>query len=79
MVKDGATGFLVRPGDEKVLTEKIRWVLEYPDKTREMGHHARAFAERFFSTQVYVDGYRQIFEVAQALLTEDNEHAPSPL
>jgi glycosyltransferase involved in cell wall biosynthesis len=79
MVKDGATGFLVQPGDEKVLTEKIRWVLEYPDKTREMGYHARVFAERFFSTQVYVEGYRQILEVAQALLTEDNEHASSPL
>jgi glycosyltransferase involved in cell wall biosynthesis len=79
VVKDGATGFLVRPGDEKVLTEKIQWVLEYPDKTQEMGHHARAFAERFFSTEVYVDGYRQIFTVAQASLAEDSEHAASAL
>lgn len=79
IVKDGATGFLVPPGDEKVLTEKIRWVLVYPDKTREMGYHARVFAERFFSTQVYVDGYRRIFDVAQALLTEDREHASSTL
>jgi glycosyltransferase involved in cell wall biosynthesis len=79
MVEDGARGFLVPPGDEKVLAEKIRWVLEYPDQAREMGYRACAFAERFFSTQGYVNGYRQIFEVAQALLTEDSEHAPSPL
>jgi glycosyltransferase involved in cell wall biosynthesis len=79
IVQDGATGFLVQPGDEKQLTDKLRWVLENPDKAREMGHHARAFAERFFSTQMYVDGYRQIFEVAQALFTEDSEHAPSTL
>jgi glycosyltransferase involved in cell wall biosynthesis len=79
MVKDGVTGFLVPPGDERVLTSKIRWVLEYPDKAREMGHHARAFAERFFSTQGYVDGYRQTFDLARALLAEDSEHAPSTL
>jgi glycosyltransferase involved in cell wall biosynthesis len=79
MVENGVTGFLVPPRDEKVLTEKIRWVLEYPDDAREMGHQARVFAERFFSTQGYVDGYRQIFEVAQALLTEGSEHASSPL
>jgi glycosyltransferase involved in cell wall biosynthesis len=79
MVEDGARGFLVPPGDEKVLAAKIRWVLEYPDQAREMGYRACAFAERFFSTQGYVDGYQQIFEVAQALLTEDTEHAPSPL
>jgi glycosyltransferase involved in cell wall biosynthesis len=79
MVKSGVTGFLVPPGDEKVLTNRIRWMLEYPDKAREMGYQARAFAERFFSTQGYVDGYRQTFDVALALLAEDSEHAPSTL
>jgi glycosyltransferase involved in cell wall biosynthesis len=78
MVKHGATGFLVRPGDEKELTEKIRWVLKNPDKAREMGNRAYAFAERFFSTQRYVEGYRQIFEIVQPL-GEQGEHAPSTL
>ena len=54
-------------------------MLENPDKTHEMGHYARAFAERFFSTNVYINGYKQILEVAQALLTEDGERAPSTL
>jgi glycosyltransferase involved in cell wall biosynthesis len=79
MVQDGVTGFLVPCGDEKFLAEKIRWVLENPDKTREMGHCARAFAERFFSTKVYLNGYKQILEVAQDLLTEDRENAPAAL
>jgi glycosyltransferase involved in cell wall biosynthesis len=80
VVQDGITGFLVSPGKEAALAEKIRWVLEHPAETQAMGQRARAFAERFFSTEVYVDGYRQIFEVAQALLTEEEEHhAPSTL
>jgi hypothetical protein len=33
MVKDGVTGFLVPPGDEIALAEKIRWVLEHPEET----------------------------------------------
>jgi glycosyltransferase involved in cell wall biosynthesis len=79
MVQDGVTGFLIPPGDETVLAEKIRWVLENPDKTREMGRYARAFAERFFSTKVYMNGYKQILEVAHDLLTEDRANAPSTL
>src|SRR5574341_590142 len=77
MVKDGETGFLVGPGDERTLAEKIRWVLEHGDHTRDMGTRARAFAESFFSTRAYIDGYRQIFAAAQTYLTEDGEHAPS--
>ena len=45
-----STGFLVPPGDEAAPAEKIRWVFEQPERTREMGRDARAFAERFFST-----------------------------
>lgn len=79
MVQDGVTGFLIPPGDETMLAEKIRWVLENPDKTREMGDHASAFAERFFSLKVYITGYKQILEVAQDILAEDGKNAPSPL
>jgi glycosyltransferase involved in cell wall biosynthesis len=78
IVKDGATGFLVQPGDEKGLTNRIRWVFENPDRAREMGHHAHALAERFFSTKAYINGYRQIFDVAQTLAGKC-EHAPSTL
>lgn len=78
MVKDGVTGFLVPPGDETGLAEKIRRVLEHPEETRGMGETARTFAARFFSTESYIGGYRRIFEPAQTFL-EDGEHAPSTL
>lgn len=79
VIQDGVTGFLVPPGDEPALADKIRWVLEHPAETDTMGRNARIFAERFFSTQVYVSGYQQIFEAAQTFLTGDRQHAPSTL
>jgi glycosyltransferase involved in cell wall biosynthesis len=79
VVQDSVTGFLVEPGDETALAEKIRWSLEHPDEASELGRRARIFAEGFFSTQVYVDGYRQIFEAAEDLLIEKVKHAPSTL
>jgi glycosyltransferase involved in cell wall biosynthesis len=65
IVKDGVTGFLVPPGDEITLAERLRWMLEHPEEACEMGCRARAFAQTFFSPKAYVDGYRQIFEVSK--------------
>jgi glycosyltransferase involved in cell wall biosynthesis len=65
MVEDSITGFLVPPGDETSLAERLRWILEHPDEALEMGRRARAFAERFFSTEAYVAGYQRVFELAQ--------------
>ena len=78
LVQEGINGFLVPPGDEKALAEKIRWVLENPEQARAMGCHGRAFVEGFFSTEAYVKAYRQIFEVAE-LLVSGTEHAPPTL
>lgn len=79
IVEDGVTGFLVQPGDEAALAERIQWILEHPDETHAMGRRARKSAERFFSTDVYVDAYRELFEAAQALIGDGSEHVPSPL
>ena len=78
LVQDGVRGFLVPPGDENALAEKLRWILSNPDKAGEMGTSGRAFVERFFSTENYLKGYQQIFEMAHSGI-EDTEHAASPL
>jgi glycosyltransferase involved in cell wall biosynthesis len=70
MVKDNATGFLVQPGDEAMLAERLRWLLEHPDDKYAMGRRARVFAEQFFSADAYVEGYKQIFATVRALLSE---------
>lgn len=77
MVEDGVTGFLVPPGDETKLAEKILRVLARPDEADKMGVAARAFAAGFFSTDSYVAGYRRLLELAETFLIEDGEHAPS--
>jgi glycosyltransferase involved in cell wall biosynthesis len=78
LVEDGARGFLVPPGDENALAEKLRWVLNNPAKSSEMGKSGRAFAERFFSTESYLKGFKEIFEAAQPRI-EHTEHATSIL
>ncbi|MGK7905029.1 MAG: glycosyltransferase family 4 protein [Hormoscilla sp.] len=70
MVQEGINGFLVPPGDEKALADRFRWMLEHPTDAKEMGRHARDFAEQFFSTATYVQGYQNIFEAAQRLLNQ---------
>jgi glycosyltransferase involved in cell wall biosynthesis len=76
IIKEGTTGFLVTPGDENGMAEKIRWILEHPTQARAMGCRARAFASQFFSTQGYVNGYRRVFAAAQPW-RESEEHAAS--
>jgi glycosyltransferase involved in cell wall biosynthesis len=78
LIEDGVRGFLVPPGDENALAEKLRWILGNPEKASEMGTSGRAFVARFFSTENYLKGYKQIFEMAQPRI-EHTEHAPSPL
>lgn len=75
MVEDGATGFLVEPGDEDALAAKLRWMLEHPAEACLIGRKARDFAEQFVSTERYVQGYRRVFEAASALISEQAKHA----
>jgi glycosyltransferase involved in cell wall biosynthesis len=79
IVKDNVTGFLVPPSDETALAERLRWLLEHPGEAVEMGRHARAFAQRFFSTESYVDGYREIFEGVRVLVAKETVHETSTL
>ncbi len=64
IVEDGVTGFLVPPGDEEGLAERLNWALGHPEKLKDMGLQARARVSSIFSTQRYVDSYRQLFQLA---------------
>lgn len=78
LVQEDINGFLVPPGDEKALADRLRWMLEHPTEAKEMGRRARDFAEQFFSTATYVQGYQKIFEAAQELLNQrGTNHTPS--
>jgi glycosyltransferase involved in cell wall biosynthesis len=68
MVQEGWTGFLVPPGDEETLAERLRWVLGRPPEAEAMGRRAREFARAFFSPEAYLTGYRRLLEMAQEVL-----------
>ncbi|MDT7949279.1 MAG: glycosyltransferase family 4 protein [Thermoflexus sp.] len=68
MVQEGWTGFLVPPGDEETLAERLRWMLERPPEAEAMGRRAREFARAFFSPEAYLTGYRRLLEMAQEVL-----------
>jgi glycosyltransferase involved in cell wall biosynthesis len=67
MVKEGVTGFLVPPGDEITLADRLRWMLEHHEEACEMGRRAGAFAEQFFSTDLYVQHYDDLLERANGI------------
>jgi glycosyltransferase involved in cell wall biosynthesis len=64
IVQDGKEGFLIEPGDEKLLSDRMCWLLQHPDAAREMGRQGQCIIEKLFSPTSYVEGYRQIFEAA---------------
>jgi len=68
IVKDGITGFLVPPGDEEALAERLRWVLKHPQEVEDIGRRAREFARSFFSSEAYLAGYKRLFEMAGEVL-----------
>lgn len=78
LIQDGVNGFLVPPGDEQALAEKLRWVLNNPDKALAMGHAARSFAQQLFSTESYINGYLDICKMCVPM-GDQREHAPSTL
>jgi glycosyltransferase involved in cell wall biosynthesis len=77
MVENGLTGFLIPPTNEMALAERLRWILEHPNEACRMGYNARTFAQRFCSTEAYIQGYKKIFEAAHALQAGQDTHAPS--
>lgn len=68
IVQDHITGFLVPPGDEGMLSEKLRWLLQSPEYVVRLGHNAHQSVNRLFSTEAYIQGYSQIFTAAQTLM-----------
>lgn len=64
LVSDGETGFLVAPGDESALADRLVHLLRNDEERERMGRAARAAAERVFSTEAYVDGYRRLIDAA---------------
>jgi glycosyltransferase involved in cell wall biosynthesis len=64
VLTDGINGLLFAPGDEETLARHLRSILTEPAWARELGRAARDFAERGFSTERYLSGYRELLAAA---------------
>ena len=62
MIRSGDNGILVEAGNEADLAAALRQI--YETDVSEMGANARQFAQDFFSPGKYVEGYRQLFDLA---------------
>lgn len=59
---DGKTGFLVKPGDEEELSERILYLLSQPNLIKQMGKKARIEAEKKFDIKNHVLKMEKIYQ-----------------
>jgi glycosyltransferase involved in cell wall biosynthesis len=62
MIKDGWNGFLVEPANEKQLAERIKYLIDHPEKWGEMGRNSRKLAEEEFDWRKIADRYLEVYE-----------------
>lgn len=62
LIRDGFNGFLYRSGDCKELAEKVKYLYEHPDISRQMGENGLRWATNLFSQDRYGKDILTIFE-----------------
>ncbi|MFH8120359.1 MAG: glycosyltransferase family 4 protein [Candidatus Aenigmatarchaeota archaeon] len=60
-IKDGWNGFLVEPGNEKELAEKIKYLVENEEERLRMGRNSRKLAEEFDWKKI-AEKYIKVYE-----------------
>jgi glycosyltransferase involved in cell wall biosynthesis len=63
-IKDGWNGFLVEPGDEKGLAERIRYLIENEEERIRMGKNSKKLAEEFDWKKI-TERYLEVYEEVQ--------------
>lgn len=61
-VVEGKNGFAVSPGDPPKIIEKIRYLLDYPERAKEMGKYGEKYAKENFSYSVFRKKFEKILE-----------------
>ncbi|MCL0092290.1 glycosyltransferase family 4 protein [Dehalococcoidia bacterium] len=61
-VRNGWNGFLIDPGDELQIAEKIRYLIENPDERIRMGANGRRYVEEEFDWKKVATRYSSIYQ-----------------
>jgi len=65
LVEDGVSGILVPPGDIRALADAMKWMVNNPEKTKEIGKNAYEYALCAHSPENH---YRQLMEVYRMVI-----------
>ena len=67
LVKDGKTGYTFAPGNSRDLRNKIKSLLDSPDKIEQMGRNARVLVEKKYNTELHYKRLIKIYNDAIAM------------
>lgn len=60
-VRDGETGWLVPPGDEDAMRNRLKWMMQHPIERAEMGRQGMRVAQREFSWESVAGATKELF------------------
>ncbi len=81
LVRDGENGYLVEPGDDVALAEKMIALLNDPERTRQMGEHGYRRAKTCWSWDIVAQRMLQVWDTELRIPQEPlpGQAAESPL
>jgi glycosyltransferase involved in cell wall biosynthesis len=57
LIEEGVTGFAMDFADSQAAAERIGWLLDHPDRAKQIGHNARTFIEHNATLEVSAAGF----------------------
>jgi len=67
-IRDGWNGFLIEPGNEKQLAEKLKYLIENEGERKRMGRNSRRLAEEEFDWSKIAKMYLKVYEGISGVL-----------
>jgi colanic acid/amylovoran biosynthesis glycosyltransferase len=79
LVRDGISGFLVPERDGKALAEKLKLLIEHPERWAQIGQAGRQEVETHYNINPLNDRLVEVYQQAIAANSKEQSPEPSPL